>query len=226
MQDVATRTWSPEATINCSWLPDQRVDLRDLNPDFFLVENANKLQAICQFVPLRISIPEQKRYSGFHLVVATFLAGYASAGSLAPSPGQDPLFVSGTDSHSHLFISLELEERLKELSTRLETLRKFAQEDNSSDIDWPSEQACKDAELFIRLLPLSEIVSPNIYFAHDGEINFLWKRQNDELHVDLGFYGDGTYSFFATNNSREELMDDMVKISDGLPDKLIDMLRV
>ena len=133
--------------------------------------------------------------------------------------------MSSAEVDFHLFASPQEEERKNDLFTRLETLRQDVQNDNSSDVDWPTDQACKDAKLFIRLLPLSEILSPKIYFAHDGEINFLWKRQDDDLHVDLGFYGDGTYSYFGTNNSKQELMDDRVNISQGLPDKLLHILR-
>ena len=133
--------------------------------------------------------------------------------------------MSSAEVDFHLITSPQQEERKNELFARLETLRQDVQNDTSSDVDWPTDQACKDAKLFIRLLPLSEILSPKIYFAHDGEINFLWKRQDDDLHVDLGFYGNGTYSYFATNNNKEELMDDGVNISQGLPDKLRHILR-
>ena len=170
-------TWTPEKITNNSWLPERSPYLPDLNPYELRVENDHELRDICRLVLLRISDPEFVIERVRHLAGPAFLVGAALASSLTPLPSQKSLFISFAESDFPLISSLRQELRLGELLTRLETLRHDVQDDSSSDIDWPTDQACTDAELFIRLLPLSEILSPNIYFAHDGEINFLWKRQ-------------------------------------------------
>ena len=89
---------------------------------------------------------------------------------------------------------------------------------------WPTAKAFEEAAHLISLLPLCDILPPKIYLPHDGEINFLWKQKDHGLHVDLGLYGDGTYSYYATSKDGEEFMDDSVMTSQGLPQCLIDLL--
>lgn len=114
----------------------------------------------------------------------------------------------------------------KQLFDHLEKLRQEARADKIDDeIIWPNDLAYREARIFICRLPLTEIPEPRIGIAEDGEVNFLWKRQEDGLHIDLGFYGTGTYSYYATNNNGKELMEDDVEISSDLPTGLIEMLR-
>ena len=40
---------------------------------------------------------------------------------------------------------------------------------------------------------------PHISLATDGEINFFWNLVN--FRLDLGFFGDGTYSYYGENNN-------------------------
>ena len=94
------------------------------------------------------------------------------------------------------------------------------------DIKLPTDKAFKEAKDFIRLLPLPTILAPKIYFPEDGEILFVWKRKEDELHVDLGLYGDGKYSYLATNNNEEVLTEDEIDVKTGLSGKLLPMLAI
>ena len=114
----------------------------------------------------------------------------------------------------------------KPLFDRLEYLReKVEKYPEDGDVIWPNDQACEDAKKFIRNLPLQEIYVPEIYFAHDGEVNFLWEVPELGLKVDLGFYGGGTYSFYATNNSGKKLKGDGVSIDEELPEDLTEILK-
>lgn len=63
---------------------------------------------------------------------------------------------------------------------------------------------------------------PNICLASDGEINFLWKT--NAIHVDLGFYGSGSYSFYACDKYGNEILEDSVRSTTGLPSALKIML--
>ncbi len=53
---------------------------------------------------------------------------------------------------------------------------------------WPSEQAFEDTCDFIKNIPLSQVPSPFVSLADDGEINFF--GDVDDMYVDLGFYGN------------------------------------
>ena len=111
-----------------------------------------------------------------------------------------------------------------QLLTKLETLRRTSKEHRPPDADWPNAQAFEEASQFIRLLPLPDIFIPSVYIAHDGEINFLWKEEG-LIHIDLGFYGDGTYSYYAINKDGQEFMSDAVETSQGLALDLEQILK-
>ena len=64
--------------------------------------------------------------------------------------------------------------------------------------------ACKDAETFLALLP-EDTKPPLVSLANDGEVNFAWY----DPHIDLGFYGDATYSVYARDGKEELLLDDL-----------------
>ena len=76
---------------------------------------------------------------------------------------------------------------MNQLLTQLETLRNIPDSKRWPGALWPDDKAFKDARKFISGLPLALIPNPEIRLADDGEINFLW--QNEDIHIDLGFYG-------------------------------------
>lgn len=89
--------------------------------------------------------------------------------------------------------------------------------------DWPSEQAFEDARRFIQALPPTSIHLPSIGLADDGEVNFLWKHH--DVHIDLGFYGTGSFSYFARAQSDEKYHGDDVPASHGLPHDIVNLIR-
>ena len=90
--------------------------------------------------------------------------------------------------------------------------------------DFPTEQALMDARRLVLAFPLETIHSPYIAFAHDGEINFLWQssfwqkdgESESPLHIDLGVYGDKTYSYYMRDSKGVEYMADDQKVEGGL----------
>ena len=87
----------------------------------------------------------------------------------------------------------------------------------------PAESTFNDAKEFVTAWPSVKLLMPDVGLADDGEVNFLWKGR--ELHVDLGFYGDGTFSYFARDRDGVRYADDDVAAGCGLPEKLIAILK-
>jgi len=87
----------------------------------------------------------------------------------------------------------------------------------------PTVQAINDAENFLRALLGMEVPTPHISLAADGEINFLWKLK--DITLDLGFYGDQTYSYYGKDNDGKEYVEDGAFIGDFLPEEMVNLLR-
>jgi len=87
----------------------------------------------------------------------------------------------------------------------------------------PTPQALFDAESFVRRLPLDRIHSPHVSLAADGEVNFLWILP--AVRLDLGFYGDGFYSFYALTAKGREFTADETPVSQSLPGELLALLE-
>ena len=81
-----------------------------------------------------------------------------------------------------------------------------------------SRQAINDAENFIRQL-FPNVKEPIITLAADGEINFLWILA--DLRLDLGVYGDGSYSYYGKTSSGEEFIADENLLDVKLPEKIM-----
>ena len=86
----------------------------------------------------------------------------------------------------------------------------------------PCPQALRDARTFVLSLPRPLVHLPDIGLADDGEVNFLWK--NAGLHIDLGFYGSGTFSYYARDENGKEYLADECRVSHGLPSDLTALL--
>ena len=102
-----------------------------------------------------------------------------------------------------------------ELLAHLRKLQLTPEEERWPNADWPSDSAFRDAEDFIRKLPLASLPLPRIVLADDGEINFLWGDSG--VQVDLGFYGTNTYSYFARARDGQKYYGEAIPASSGLP---------
>jgi len=107
----------------------------------------------------------------------------------------------------------------------INTLRQLNNGWNGSDSISPPLQTLADAEAFARLVFDAHAISePIISPANDGEINFFWKTEF--ITLDLGFFGDGSYSYYAkTSDGIEYYMDDALASTD-LPEEIIRKLLI
>lgn len=86
-----------------------------------------------------------------------------------------------------------------------------------------TRQAREDAEAFARILfERANVLSPRIGMAADGEISFFWK--SPRVVVNLGFFGDGTYSYFAQTPQGDSFSDDAALATQALPEGLLALL--
>ena len=81
-----------------------------------------------------------------------------------------------------------------------------------------SKQATYDAEKFVRQL-FPDVKEPIITLAADGEINFLWILP--DFRLDLGVYGDGSYSYYGKTSSGEEFIADENSLDEKLPEEIL-----
>ena len=108
------------------------------------------------------------------------------------------------------------------LLERLAELRSTPECDRWPGSDWPIEAAFQDAGKFTEGLPGTMRVAPHISLADDGEVNFSWSR--DDMRIDLGFYGTGTYSFYGRDKGGEEYFGDDIPAASSLPEELVALL--
>ena len=104
------------------------------------------------------------------------------------------------------------------LLERLAELRWLPEDMRWSGADWPAEQAFLDAVSFTERLPVPLVAKPHISLADDGEVNFSWSQ--DSIQIDLGFYGTGTFSFYARDKTGNEWFGDDVPVQSPLPAEL------
>jgi hypothetical protein len=104
------------------------------------------------------------------------------------------------------------------LLERLAELRWLPEEQRWPGADWPVEEAFFDAAKFTEWMPVPLKAAPHISLADDGEVNFAWSR--DGMRIDLGFYGTGTYSFYARDEDGKEWFGDDVEVISPIPYEL------
>lgn len=106
---------------------------------------------------------------------------------------------------------------IKSLISTVDALHKHPGADHH-----PSQAAISDAMVFISLnLLQGPLLLPEVSVATDGELNFCWETFSSL--IDLGFYGDGTYSYYARNSDGKEFMADDAFVTNPLP---LDVLRI
>lgn len=111
-----------------------------------------------------------------------------------------------------------------EFITKLRKLGTYQSGWNCSGPVTPSDASIHDAEQFARNHDFDSIHLPGISAADDGEINFWWDVEG--LYIDLGFFGDGSYSFYARLPNGKEIAVDHAPLSQPLPGELVQGLSV
>jgi hypothetical protein len=74
----------------------------------------------------------------------------------------------------------------------------------------------------MRALDSAQTHLPFITLTDDGEINFIWKLPN--VTIDLGFFGDKTYSYFARTPDGRIFRADNRPLSSPLPKDLHELM--
>ena len=110
------------------------------------------------------------------------------------------------------------------LLRQLDQMQGTPQSERWPAANWPSEQAFADAGTFIRTLPPGLALLPSIGLADDGEVNFLW--DDGGIHIDLGFYGTGAFSYFARAQDGQRLYGNDLPAERGLPVELANLVGV
>ncbi|OAE17639.1 hypothetical protein A2T76_03615 [Pseudomonas brenneri] len=88
----------------------------------------------------------------------------------------------------------------------------------------PDLRSIDEAVLFAqKVLSKSSIFEPIISPATDGEVSFFW--ESSHITLDLGFYGDGSYSFYAKTEDGEEFFGDNYNLEVELPSKIYEHLQ-
>ena len=105
-----------------------------------------------------------------------------------------------------------IRERLKELRGRKQ----------QPGAEPPAPAAFIDAKAFAEHLPHPLTAMPHISLADDGELNFAWN--GGPIYIDLGFYGTGTYSYFARDGQGRKCHGDDVPAKGPIPDGLKQVL--
>lgn len=113
--------------------------------------------------------------------------------------------------------------QLGQLVRRLEQLRSVPEGERWPISELPDDAAFRDARAFLDRLPFPMAALPHISLADDGEVNFAWDCE--DLHIDLGFYGTGTYSYYARGTDGQEYYGDEIPAGPTLPADLEPLLR-
>jgi len=107
----------------------------------------------------------------------------------------------------------------KDLLDRLTELKKSYSQPWLPGSSVPTDSAFQNAREFVSTLPLSYVPKPGIHVASDGEVNFHWAGPN--FKIDLGFYGDGKFSYYALKEGSEPIYGDDIPVQDGAPQRLL-----
>ena len=109
-----------------------------------------------------------------------------------------------------------------ELARRLERLRSVPQSERWPVGEPPDAAAFSDARTFLDRLTFPLVALPHISLADDGEVNFVWDCEG--VHIDLGFYGTGTFSYYARGADGREHYGDDLSVGRPLPADLAFLL--
>ena len=87
----------------------------------------------------------------------------------------------------------------------------------------PSAETISDVLSFIEKLPYG-VIEPRPGVSGDGEVSLFW--ENDEIYIDIGFLGDGTYVFYARDSQDIEYFNDSIDLHKPLPTALLNLISI
>lgn len=109
----------------------------------------------------------------------------------------------------------------KDLLDRIADLKKRYSHRWLSNSATPSDAAFQNARDFVLTLPLNQISRPAIHVASDGEVNFHW--DGPDFNIDLGFYGNGLFSYYGAKDGIAPVVGEAVPVKDGAPPRLLEI---
>jgi hypothetical protein len=145
-----------------------------------------------------------------------------------PNNRLDPIYIkSPTPTRSEVSRGIVLNESDREdhpMISRIRTLAAYENGWDGPESIAPMRSTVEDAELFARyLFSIESVHLPHVSASSDGEINFYWK--NDGFLLDLGFDGDGYYSYYAHLPNGGEIIENGASLAKSLPQEIIDLIR-
>ena len=87
----------------------------------------------------------------------------------------------------------------------------------------PSDETISDALSFIEKLPYG-VIEPRPGVSGDGEVSLFW--ENDDIYIDIGFLGDGTYVLYARDSQDIEYFKDSIDLHSPLPAALLNLIYI
>lgn len=87
----------------------------------------------------------------------------------------------------------------------------------------PSTETINDTLSFIEKLPYG-VIEPRPGVSGDGEISLFW--EGDDIYIDIGFTGDGTYILYARDNEGIEYFKDSIDLNSPLPTALLNLIYI
>ena len=150
-----------------------------------------------------------------------------SFGELAPYVSYDTSF-SGTSIFQQtphaIYVSVPADaifqsNPTKDMLDRISELKKAYSQAWLPGSSVPTDNAFQNAREFVSTLPLSYVPKPAIHVASDGEVNFHWTGPN--FQIDLGFYGDGKFSYYGQKDGFEPIYGDDIPVGNGAPQQLL-----
>ena len=118
---------------------------------------------------------------------------------------------------------LDADRTAMQMLARIQALGTYSHGWDGAEGKAPTHAAITDAERFTRILMRDDVYAPHISLATDGEINFLWMLPH--LRLDLGFYGDGTYSYYGKTAVGDDFLVDDASVCTPLPEQLLQLIR-
>lgn len=108
------------------------------------------------------------------------------------------------------------------LLNQLNGLRERGDDYDGYEGRMPSTLAIDDAITFYGRLPAG-LKIPRAGASPDGEIGLFW--EGEDYLLDLGFYGDGTYTYFARRQGSDNLYGNELPMNAGPDGALLDFLK-
>lgn len=115
-------------------------------------------------------------------------------------------------------------ESMKYINGQLARISGFTSGWNGRESIGASHQTIDEVREFSNLLFVQNVKLPIVSLADDGEINFYWNF--DGKILDLGFFGDGFYSYYFKDGEGRELFADDKPIKEIICDEVVEFLKI